>query len=122
MNSGSHVVHNRPDPHNADEFGQVLAFRRRPAPSPMPPSVRPSGPASLSDDLARYEYEQEPDEPIDYHQRMLMNVIAIAIVTLLVGAGVWITDTITDLERDQDCVLQGRANCAPIEAPALNRQ
>src|ERR1700689_1517469 len=91
-----------------------------PPPSPMPPAVRPRGPASLFDVLG--PYEQEPDEPIDYHQRMLMNVIAIAIVTLLVGAGVWITDTITDLERHQDCVLQGRANCAPIEAPALNRQ
>jgi hypothetical protein len=118
MNSGSHVVHNRPEPHNADEVGQVLAFRRRPPPLP---AARPGGPeASSLDDLARYE--QEPDEPIDYRQRMLMNVIAIAIVTLLVGTGVWITDTIADMEKDQDCVMQGRANCAPIELPAPNRQ
>ena len=72
------------------------------------------------DDLARYE--QDRTKSIDYRQRMLMNVIAIAIVTLLVGAGVWIADTITDLERDQDCVMQGRANCAPIEMPVPNQQ
>jgi len=82
---------------------------------------RPGDPESgLADDLARYE--QEPDEPLDYRLRMRMNMIAIAIVTVLVGAGVWITDTITELDKDQDCVMQGRANCAPIEAPALNRQ
>jgi hypothetical protein len=67
------------------------------------------------DDFAAYE--QDPDEPVDYRKRMLMNVIAVAVVTLLVGAGVWIADTIADLQRDQDCVLQGRSNCAPIELP-----
>jgi hypothetical protein len=125
--SGSQVVHNRPDPHDTDEFGQVLAFRRRPgqarvsASTPPASFARPGGPdTGLADDLA--QYEQEPDEPIDYRQRMLMNMIAIAIVTVLVGAGVWITDTITDLDKDQDCVMQGRGNCAPIEAPAPNRQ
>jgi hypothetical protein len=123
MNSGSHVVHNRPEPHSTDEFGHVVAFRlRRPAPSPVPiRAARPDDPeASSLDDLARYE--QEPDEPVDYRQRMLMNIIAIAIVTLLVSAGVWIADTIADMERDQDCVMQGRANCAPIELHAPNRQ
>jgi len=123
MNSGSHVVHNRPDPQSADEFGHVVAFRlRRPAPSRVPiRAARPDDPeASSLDDLARYE--QEPNEPIDYRQRMLMNVIAIAIVTLLVGAGVWITDTIAYMEKDQDCVMQGRANCAPVELPAPNRR
>jgi len=53
---------------------------------------------------------------------MLMNVIAIAIVALLVGVGVWIADTIAEMEKDQDCVLQGRANCAPIEVPIPHRK
>lgn len=53
---------------------------------------------------------------------MLMNVIAIVIVALLVGVGVWIADTIAEMEKDQDCVLQGRANCAPIETPVAHRQ
>lgn len=70
-------------------------------------------------DLAQYEQE---DEEIDYRQRMLMNVIAIVIVALLVGVGVWIADTIAEMEKDQDCVLQGRANCAPIEVPVAHRQ
>jgi hypothetical protein len=123
---GSQVVHNRPDPQRTDEFGQVLAFRHRPGQPRVPASTVPTATAKPDesesvDDLAQYEQEQD-DRPIDYRRRMLMNMIAIAIVTLLVGAGVWIADTITDLERDQDCVLQGRGNCAPIEAPALSRQ
>ena len=61
------------------------------------------------------------DEPINYRHRMLMNVIAVAIVTVLVGIGVWLADTIAEMERDQDCVLQGRQNCAPIEIPRTNR-
>jgi hypothetical protein len=125
--SGSQVVHNRPDPQRTDEFGQVLAFRRRSgqdrvSASTAPASfARPGGPeAEPADDFARYE--QDFDEPIDYRQRMLMNMIAIAIVTVLVGAGVWITDTITELDREQDCAMQGRSNCVPIEMPVVNRQ
>jgi hypothetical protein len=116
------VAHNRPDRHDTDEFGQVLAFRRRPGSSPVPVATpQPADPeADAPDDLA--QYEQEQDEPVDYRQRMRMNVIAIAIVTLLVGAGVWIADTISDMERDQDCVIQGRSNCAPIATPPPNRQ
>ena len=49
---------------------------------------------------------------------MLMNVIAVVVVTVLVGIGVWLADTIAEMERNQDCVLQGRQNCAPIEIPA----
>jgi len=119
---GSQVVHNRPDRQRTDEFGQVLAFRRRPGPTPLSVSIAPldEPEAGSGDDLA--QFEQERDEPVDYPQRMRMNVIAIAIVTLLVSAGVWIADTIAVMEKDQDCVMQGRANCEPIETPALNRQ
>ena len=76
--------------------------------------------SQLLDDLTRYEREAE-DEPINYRHRMLMNVIAVAIVTVLVGIGVWLADTIAEMERDQDCVLQGRQNCAPIDIPRTNR-
>ena len=66
--------------------------------------------------------KQDRDDVIDYRQRALMNVIAVAIVTLLVGAGVWIADTIAEIQRDQDCVIQGRSNCAPVELPLTKRQ
>ena len=115
------MAHNRPDSHNAHEFGQVLPFRHRSGLPLLPPASHPADAATEpADDLARFE--QEPDEPVDYRQRTLMNVIAFAIVTLLVGAGVWIADTIADIQNDQDCVMHGRGNCAPIEAPAPRRQ
>lgn len=72
----------------------------------------------LLDDLDQYERDREEDENINYPQRMLMNIIAVVIVTLLIGVGVWLADTIANMEREQDCVLQGRQNCAPIEIAA----
>jgi hypothetical protein len=115
------VAPQRPAPRKPEEFGQVLQFPRRPglAPSAARGSADPAAidsDAEDADDLARYEQEQ--DEPIDYRQRMLMNAIASAIVVLLIGAGVWIADTIAAMDRDQDCVMQGRGNCAPLEASA----
>jgi hypothetical protein len=114
-------MQNGPDTQRIDDFGQVLAFRRRRMPSALPPAGPDDPEAASVGDLAQFE-EDRDDAPVDYRRRALMNVIALAVVTFLVGAGVWIADTITDLQRDQDCVLQGRGNCAPIEAPAPNRQ
>jgi hypothetical protein len=112
------VAPKQPESRKADEFGQVLYFpRRRPGPAAARPGHAEPEP---DDELARYE--KDPDEPVDYRRRMLMNMIAVAIVTLLIGAGVWIADTITDMQKDQDCVMQGRANCAPFETPAAGGQ
>ena len=118
--SGSQVVRSRPDRDDAGS-GQVLPFRR-PGSSPLLGSANSAADADgeVPDDLARYE--QDRDDVVDYRQRMLMNMIALAIVTLLITAGVWIADTIADLQRDQDCILQGRSNCAPIELPAPTQQ
>jgi len=117
---GSQVVRSRPDREDAGA-GQVLPFRR-PGLPPLPDSAGPAADADgeVPDDLARYE--RDLDDVVDYRQRMLMNMIALAIVTLLITAGVWIADTIADLQRDQDCILQGRSNCAPIELPAPPQQ
>jgi hypothetical protein len=109
-----------------EEFGKVLQFPRRSgSPSPVAKPTGFADPGAIDsdaedgDDLARYEVEQ--DEPIDYRQRMLMNAIAGVIVVLLIGAGVWIADTIAAMDRDQDCLMQGRANCAALEASALTK-
>jgi hypothetical protein len=70
--------------------------------------------AEPADHLAEFE---DADRNIDYGRRMLINVIAVVIVALLVGFGVWIADTITDTQKAQDCALQGRQNCNPIAVP-----
>jgi hypothetical protein len=135
MRGGSKVVTDRPDPRDADAFGLVLRFERRRGgkmllhtPANHVPANRTSlklAPSSEqtegdTDDFARFE--QEPEERINYRQRMFMNFVALAIVTLLLGAGVWIAGTITELQKDQDCILQGRSNCAPLELPMPVRE
>jgi hypothetical protein len=119
LHDGEGGAHDGLGPLRGEQFGQVLHFRLRPRDGGGPgSSTEPQ--QSLAEDnddaLARYTEERD-DEPINYRQRMLMNVIAVAIVTLLVVIGVWLADIIVDLQHDQDCVLQGRSNCAPIEVP-----
>jgi hypothetical protein len=96
------------------EFGQVLPFRRRAKPLALVSMRRPA-PQNADDDFARYEQERE--ERVDERQRMLMNMIAAAIVVVLISTGVWIADTIAAMGKLEDCALQGRTNCVPIEAP-----
>ncbi len=112
------MTHDGPDMNEAEGFGRVLRFRR---PTRQRRLTGPTNDAAAApdDDLARYE--QERNELLDDRHRMLMNILAAAIVVVLVGAGVWIADTIAAMEKDQDCILQGRANCAPIEVPAPRR-
>ena len=42
-------------------------------------------------------------------------------LVLLVVSGVWLMNTLRDLGKMQDCAMQGRRNCAPIEAPPRDR-
>jgi hypothetical protein len=110
------VVEKQAEPQESEKTGQLLRFRRRPRLGPPSRNAAASAhpDSDADDDLAQYERD---DDDIDYRQRMLMNVIALTIVAALVAVGVWIADTIAGMEKFQDCVLQGRGNCAPIEAP-----
>jgi hypothetical protein len=114
MRSSKAIIERR-DPPDAGPFGQILKFepRRTERQSLTADATQPID--EDIDDFARFEQEQ--DEPIDYRHRMIMNLIALAILVLLVGLGVWIAHTISDLQREQDCLVQGRSNCAPIELP-----
>jgi hypothetical protein len=49
---------------------------------------------------------------------MVMNLFAAAVVAVLVGCGLWLTDMIVQLRKNQDCVLSGRRNCVQITVPA----
>jgi hypothetical protein len=110
------VAHDRPDSKEAHGPGRVLRFQLRRRASPQRPrgsAATPDGSGTEPiDALAQYEDE---DRNVDYRHRMLMNVIAVMIVVLLIGAGVWMADTIADMQKVQDCAMQGRQNCAPIE-------
>lgn len=89
----------------ASEGATVVKFRRRGA-ARAPLNARPP-----LDDLAKYARSPEPD---DYRHRMLVNAAAFLFVLGLIGAGLWLAESMAELRRNQDCVLAGHLNCLPI--------
>jgi len=79
---------------------QVLPFRRARAGAPPP------------DDLGRYQRSEGDD---DYRHRMIVNALALLFVLALIGAGLWLADSMAQMRRYQDCVLSGRRGCTPVE-------
>jgi len=39
------------------------------------------------------------------------------LLIVIVAGGVWLMNTLRDISKMQDCAMQGRRNCAPIEVP-----
>ena len=93
-----------PSPRN--DSPRVVSFRRGPG-----GVLRPFVPPPPADDLAKYARGAEKD---DYRHRMVVNTAAFAFVIVLVGAGLWLADRMAELRKNEDCVLSGRRNCAPI--------
>jgi hypothetical protein len=109
------------DPSKAtDEEHQVVPFRPRASSAGgtgwrwSPSSPQPPAPP----DLAKYEGGDDDD---NYRHRMLVNVAALAVTIILAVAGGWLAIQIAELRKNQDCVLSGRRNCAPIDVKALER-
>jgi len=96
-------------PPQSEEQGRVLPFRHRRSDELGVPDD-PLAP----DDLAQYQRDAEPD---DYRHRMAMNVVALVVITGLVGAGLWLATTMADMRKNQDCVLSGRRGCTPVDIP-----
>jgi hypothetical protein len=55
-----------------------------------------------------------PEEPRPPDPRRTA-VIGLLVIVLLILAGLFLTHVLRDLSHLQDCVMQGRTNCAPIE-------
>lgn len=78
------------------------------------PAARPAGtPPNPFETLGKYEGGRE--EPSDYRHRMLVNAAAFIFVVALIGAGLWLADTMAAMRKNQDCVLSGRRGCTPVE-------
>ena len=88
-----------------NDESRVVSFRRGRA-------SRPATPPPLVNDLAKYEHSADGD---DYRHRMIVNVAAFFFVIALIGAGLWLADTMARMRKNQDCVLSGRRGCTPVE-------
>ena len=95
------------DPSSSESERRVVNFRRGPAGA----RERAAGPPPV-EDLAKYERREGAD---DYRHRMIVNVAALLFVIGLIGAGLWLADTIAQMRKNQDCVLSGRRGCTPVE-------
>jgi len=102
------------EPQRDEEKGRILLFRPR-IPRARNDNVRRSHPLrSPVDDLSKYERSRENDS---YRHRMVNNLLAFAVLSLIVYCGIWLANTMAQLRADQDCVLTGRTNCSPIKVP-----
>ena len=90
---------------SAENGSRVVNFRRNTA------QTRPPSPAPV-EDLAKYERDESAD---DYRHRMIVNVTVFVFVVGLIGAGIWLADTMAAMRKNQDCVLSGRRGCTPVE-------
>lgn len=83
------------------------------------------------DPLEKYERvlpfraRRQPDPAPEAEARERGHGAAIAVLicflVVLIAGGVWLMNTLRDVSRLQDCAMQGRRNCAPIEVPARER-
>ncbi|MGC1466179.1 MAG: hypothetical protein WA792_10645 [Pseudolabrys sp.] len=100
-----------PDDRTAPESHahRVLDFRQSGSRRAGPPKPPASSPVA---GLGKYEGGEQED---DYRARMIVNVVALLFILGLIGAGLWIADTMADMRKNQDCVLSGRRGCTPVE-------
>jgi hypothetical protein len=43
-------------------------------------------------------------------------LIALAVVAVIAALGYWVSQVLHDAGRTEDCLMQGRRNCAPVDA------
>ena len=66
--------------------------------------------------------EQEPERRApadgeDERGRRATNIALLVFFLAAVGIGVWLANAMVDYRKLDDCIAQGRRNCAPIEVP-----
>jgi hypothetical protein len=79
----------------------------------MPLTLVSSGPHEHSTSV-RGEFAQESEGDDGYRHRMRMNLLAVAAVAVVMGAGMWIADTMVDTQKAHGCYSSGQRFCSLI--------
>jgi hypothetical protein len=48
--------------------------------------------------------------------RRLANIVLVIVLLVLVGGGIWLVNAMFEQRMIDDCLAQGRRNCAPIDS------
>ena len=104
--------------HSKGADDNVVPFRPRIPGASGGAHPHPAG--SAVEGLEKYEGGEEQEDT--YRHRMMVNLAALAFTIVLALAGVWLAIQIADLRKNQDCVLSGRRDCAPIDVNAHERK
>jgi hypothetical protein len=59
--------------------------------------------------------QQDPDFERD---RRITNIFLAVMFVLVAGGGIWLGKAMHDARKADECLAQGRRNCAPIDVPA----
>ena len=57
---------------------------------------------------------QERDDDLSGEDRRTASLAGVALILVLALAGLFLIRELTEVSQIQDCVMQGRTNCAPI--------
>jgi hypothetical protein len=89
--------------------------RNRTAATPIPPRAS----AGYDEDMDEAE-EPKGDKYVETaRDRRIANALLLFFLIVVVGGGIWLANAMFEQRRLDDCVAQGRGNCAPpIDAPA----
>jgi hypothetical protein len=77
----------------------------------MPVTLVSSGPRERSAGV-RAQFEQDSEGEEGYRHRMRMNLLAVAAVAVLLGAGMWIADAMVDTQKAHGCYTSGQRFCS----------
>jgi hypothetical protein len=61
---------------------------------------------------------EERDPKTEERERRTANLVLLLGFVVVVGIGIWLVNVMFDQGRVDDCLAQGRRNCAPIDTPA----
>ena len=53
----------------------------------------------------------------DDRDRRTANIVLLIFFAVIVGSGLWLASAMIKHKTLEDCMAQGRRNCAPIETP-----